>query len=494
MLHSQTLMMLAIVLQVLLPLLVLWTTVASQYRQAVQHWCGGAVLVGVGMVLIVLRPWLPTWVTFHLGNTLLIIGWVLQAQALRHLLGRPWSGLLIGVWCLGAWGVYSTLYAQLEAPQRVMGMRWVMSGLYLYGAWLAWQLVRRWRSFNAVAIAVCCSVLALGMLAQILHLLFQQPESWVQPYLVHPDRLAGVMALLILISVAVLNLCFAALIAEWAARDSVQAQQALVAAEETDRLQAALRQNERHQRLVMVTGTLAHELNQPLTVVLQLSELAEHLVRTGPIDAAMLTALFDELQAAIERTDAILERVRQAARDEPMAMQRLDLCPLVRDAVHQLRHDARQQGVTVHDHLPEGPLWVMGNALALSQVLVNLVRNALQAMAASARRELHLACSTGPAPRQCGAADTAEGKPPDPRPWLFLRLRDSGPGVPAELLAHWGQPFMSTRREGLGLGVAICRAIVEQHGGQLLLQNHPEGGAQAELQLPLQGPQVEARS
>lgn len=102
MLHSQTLMMLAIVLQVLLPLLVLWTTVASQYRQAVQHWCGGAVLVGVGMVLIVLRPWLPTWVTFHLGNTLLIIGWVLQAQALRHLLGRPWSGLLIGVWCLGA--------------------------------------------------------------------------------------------------------------------------------------------------------------------------------------------------------------------------------------------------------------------------------------------------------------------------------------------------------------------------------------------------------
>jgi C4-dicarboxylate-specific signal transduction histidine kinase len=106
--------------------------------------------------------------------------------------------------------------------------------------------------------------------------------------------------------------------------------------------------------------------------------------------------------------------------------------------------------------------------LGFSQVLINLLRNALQAMAECPDKRLWAACHSQ-------------------QDQVFLVIRDSGPGMPADLIERWGQPFQSTRHEGMGLGLAISREIVTRHQGQLKLSNHPQGGLEVVLSLPVAG-------
>lgn len=467
MLHTQTLTLLAILLQLLLSLIVLWTT-AGRGRPAVLCWCLGGVSGGVGLLLIGARPWAAPWLSYHLANTLLLINWLLAAQALRWLLGRPWSKLQLILWSLAAWLFYSAVYSLYEPTGRALAMRGALLALVFYSGWLALEAARRWHSFNAGAIAVVWLMLGLGLLAQVLLYL----GGGVQPYPVNNSADAGMLALVMLITVAVAHLAFAGLIAERAVQARARREEAQVLAQESARLQESLQQSERQNRLLLVSGTLAHELNQPLTAALTHIQLAQRLLEKGQIQSPLLPELLDDTANALQRTGQILERTRQAARAQPLPVQPLDLGPLLQQVIDLFRDDWHSQGVQFTQALPDGPLWCRGHPVALTQLLVNLLRNATQAMAACESRQLHLHGHCV-ADRE-GSLQT-----------LHLRLRDSGPGVPAEVLARWGDPFVSSRREGLGLGLAISRAIARQHGGHLLLSNPPDGGAEACLQLPL---------
>jgi signal transduction histidine kinase len=469
MLHSQTLTFLAILLQLLLPLVVLWTT-AGQSRKTVWCWCAGALLGGVGMALIAGRPVVPDWATHHLANTLLLICWMMTAQALRLLLGRPWTSLQLALWLFAAWGVYSLIYSLLEPSGRALAMRALLAALMFHAVWLSVQAARRYRSHNGYVLALNWLALGLVLLAQMV--LYR--SGGLSAYPLNATWDAGVLALMLLVTSTVAHVAFAGLVAELAAHDLAQAEQAQAGREEAARLQASLQQSERHSRLVLVSGTLAHELNQPLTVAHTHIQLAQRLLKKGQVQSPLLPELLSDAEVALERSDRILERTREAARAQPMPLQRLDLGVLLQDVISQFSDDWQGLGVQWTQQLPEGPLWCQGHPVALSQLLVNLFRNATQVLAGSPRRQLRLTVQTL-------TVDTPQG----PLQQLLVRLHDSGPGLPAEVLARWGDPFVSTRSDGLGLGLAISRAIAEQHGGQLLLRNHPDGGAVAELLLPL---------
>lgn len=435
-------------------------------------------LAGIGLVLIGLRPWLPLWASYHLANTAVLLGWVLAVQTLRLLLGRGWSWPQMMLWSLVAGLGYSLLYSLFEPVWRTLLVRAGLVALVWYGSALAWQAARRWHSHNAGAIALSWLLLGLGTLAQAL----RDPLNGLPTYSYNGSWDAGTMALLMLGASVVTHVGFAGLIAERARQARTELAQAQLLAEEQARLQASLQHSERQTRLVLVSGTLAHELNQPLTAAHAQIELTQRLLQKGQLHSPLLPELFDETEDALQRTQHILERTREAALAQPMPLQNLDLDALLQDVIAQFRADWRRHGIAWQLRQPEGPLWCRGHPVALSQLLVNLLRNATQAVLAGAGAD------TPKAAQRVLSLDIECGPPPSPeRPvqrW-HLRLRDSGPGVPAEVLARWGDPFVSTRREGLGLGLAISRAIAEQHHGQLLLRNHPEGGAEAELQLPL---------
>jgi C4-dicarboxylate-specific signal transduction histidine kinase len=146
------------------------------------------------------------------------------------------------------------------------------------------------------------------------------------------------------------------------------------------------------------------------------------------------------------------------------AVGRVDLGQVVREVSELVAAEARAHGVRLSLELPADPVTVRGDALQLSQVVLNLLRNAIEAAAG------HAAFVSVRAVQGDGRA--------------LLTVEDGGPGLTPAALQKAGQPFFTTKAGGLGLGLSISRAIAEQHGGTLRLANAPAGGARAELDLP----------
>lgn len=460
MFHSQTTLVLAAFLFVLLPLLVWWVT-AGQQREALGWWCTGSLLAAAGLTLMVLRPWLPAWASYNLGNSGLLMCVVSWAQSLRLLQGRGWSLAQMGLWALLALAYYSLLLAWAAADTRGLGMRMALGALALYTAWLTVPLVRRWRSHNAAVIGTCYALLGLGLWSQAL--LHGGGGSQPSPFSNTWD--ASMIALLTLVTSAVGHLCFTGLVIDHSMQAQLKAERARVATRETGRLQAQLRQHDRQQRLLLVSGALAHELNQPLTVALTQAQIAQRLLDKHEAKPEALQPQLTKVQRALERTSAVLERIRSDGESQALRLQPLNLREQLALATRWFQPEWERLGVQVLMPADGPALWCRADEVALSQVLLNLLRNATEAVQESQDKSIELFCETDEQ-RVC------------------LLVRDRGPGVPQAVLGQWGEPFVSSRSQGLGMGLAISRSIMSQLGGELRLCNRPEGGAQASVCLP----------
>jgi PAS domain S-box-containing protein len=212
---------------------------------------------------------------------------------------------------------------------------------------------------------------------------------------------------------------------------------------------------------------LAHELNQPLCAITTYSQAC---LRLAPRD------LDPDLRSAIERVAANAQRAGDIIRRMRGFMQNgeLDTEPVsVNDAVHEVlalvNPELTQSGVDVRLELTEALPTVPAAPIHLHQVLVNLTRNAIEAMRTGPPERRRLTVSTGLSESGMVAVTVA----------------DTGPGIPDDLLERLFEPFVTGRRGGLGLGLSISRSIAEKHGGALEAGNRPQGGAWFRLDLPV---------
>lgn len=245
-----------------------------------------------------------------------------------------------------------------------------------------------------------------------------------------------------------------------------QAQQELV------RAQDELVQAGKLSALGTMSASISHELNQPLAAIRSYAENAATLLdhRRGD-DARANLKLISELT---ERMASIIAHLRAFARRDRHAPERVALQPALDDALALLAKRRRAMQVELIRDLPDATLWVQAGETRLRQVLGNLLGNALDALVATAP------------PRRIWIS-TAQADE-----HLELRLRDNGPGFSAESLARAREPFFTTKTsaQGLGLGLAICDSLVRALDGELLLANHPAGGALITLRLRLASPGV----
>ncbi|MFF7707464.1 ATP-binding protein [Pseudomonas sp. NPDC007930] len=214
-----------------------------------------------------------------------------------------------------------------------------------------------------------------------------------------------------------------------------------------------------------MSASISHELNQPLAAIRSYAENAEVLLdhqRTD--DARGNLKLIGELTS---RMASIIAHLRAFARRDHHAPESVALQPALEDALALLAKRRRAMGVELIRDLPDAPLWVQAGETRLRQVLGNLLANALDALTEKAN----------PRCLWISAEKTADG--------VALHLRDNGPGFTREALAHAREPFFTTktRTQGLGLGLAICDTLMRALGGELLLANHPQGGALLTLRL-----------
>lgn len=210
-----------------------------------------------------------------------------------------------------------------------------------------------------------------------------------------------------------------------------------------------------------MASTLAHELNQPLAAVVNYSMGCVRRLRsgTGP-DAGELLEMMEKTAAQAERAGKVLQRVRAfAGRRTPNPVP-CDLNEIIRNIMPMLVNEAQQHSADIALQLVGQPLVVRGDTLLLEQVILNLARNALESMNDTPAAERRLTIRS----RVEESAVVAE----------FV---DCGRGIDPQLESHLFTPFFSTKPRGTGLGLHICRSIVEAHGGRLWMSRNADRGA-----------------
>ncbi|NRR29797.1 sensor histidine kinase [Oxalobacteraceae bacterium] len=214
----------------------------------------------------------------------------------------------------------------------------------------------------------------------------------------------------------------------------------------------------------MATG-IAHELNQPLAAIRAFADNARLFLERGQADKA--AGNLGHIGEASARMGAIIGQLKGFARKDG-SIATVDLAAAIQSSAFLLASEFRRCEVALHIDAEDGAVLVTGDRVRIEQVLINLLRNALDAVETAERRSVIIAL----------ARDGADA---------LVSIRDSGPGIPEQVAAHLFEPFFTTKPsgKGLGLGLAISSSIVQAMNGQLTAHNEADGGARFELRLPL---------
>ncbi|HXG08430.1 MAG TPA: PAS domain S-box protein [Gemmataceae bacterium] len=243
------------------------------------------------------------------------------------------------------------------------------------------------------------------------------------------------------------------------------------AEERLQHLQAQLAHVDRLATMGELASGLAHELNQPLTAIATYTRAAVRLLRAGTGDPGQLLQALEQAARQAERAGEVVHRLRRfVARAEPHRSL-LDLNELVREALLLSEYDLRDGGVHVQLDLREPLPPVEGDRIQLEQVILNLIRNAVEAMADTPPGQRNLTIITGP---------TGQGT-------VEVAVCDAGCGLTVEMVQRLFQPFQTTKPQGMGLGLAISRSIIQAHGGWMWARPNPERGATFSFALPIAG-------
>jgi two-component system, LuxR family, sensor kinase FixL len=215
-----------------------------------------------------------------------------------------------------------------------------------------------------------------------------------------------------------------------------------------------------------MASAMAHEMNQPLTAIINYLEATRHLIESAPGSTGRIADLLQRAVAQAERAGDVIRRLRQFVTKGETERRPENLNQLVEEALALALVGARQSGVRVTLNLDRTLPPVLADGVQIQQVVLNLVRNAVEAMEDSERRELNLTTRS--------QADTAE-----------ITVADTGPGIAPALAERLFEPFVTTKHTGMGLGLSICRDIVDSHHGRLTSAPRPEGGTVFRVVLPI---------
>ena len=211
-----------------------------------------------------------------------------------------------------------------------------------------------------------------------------------------------------------------------------------------------------------VTASFAHELNQPLGAIVNNANACLGLLSSGPRDLDEVRDALGDIVADGERAGAVIERVRSLATHAPPERVELRLVDVVDDVLALAVAEAVVRRVTIHTDVSQDLPIVLGDRVQLQQVVLNLVVNAMDAMASLDERERHLEIR--------GCLDTDDG-----RPAVTIRVDDCGIGLQPEQMPRLFDAFYTTKPHGMGLGLAISRSIIEAHGGRLWAEARTPG-------------------
>ena len=235
----------------------------------------------------------------------------------------------------------------------------------------------------------------------------------------------------------------------------------------------ALLQRERNNKLINIkaaTSSIVHEVRQPLAAITASAIAARKWLEKVPPDVGEVKPLVENIERAGIRASEVLANVPTLFQDADDERQPVDVNNLALETLKILRGELNDHAVKTNIELASELPPVMGHRVQLREVILNLVRNAIDAMDSNNvdRRTLKVRSKSNGAKA------------------IIMEVEDSGPGIEAERLGDIFEPFVTTKPHGTGLGLAICRRIIERHGGRLIASSDSKNGALFQIVLPVE--------
>ncbi len=233
------------------------------------------------------------------------------------------------------------------------------------------------------------------------------------------------------------------------------------AEEETRRHQLEMAHVARLSTLGEMASGIAHELNQPLTAINTNARACVRMLESGHSPWEQCADVMEKIADQAERAGEVIRQIRRFIRKEEPESHPVRVSTIVRNVIALIRHDANRDGVGLTLQLDSEADWVMVQQIQIEQVMLNLARNAIEAMSEVPREQRRLTIGS----RRDGQR-------------VRLAVTDTGPGLSPEVEGRVFDPFVTTKPKGMGLGLSISTGIIEHHGGQLKVRSTPGQGAE----------------
>ena len=218
-----------------------------------------------------------------------------------------------------------------------------------------------------------------------------------------------------------------------------------------------------------LSASLAHELNQPLTAILSNAQAARRFLTGDQADPDEVNEILNDIINDDKRAADIIKRLRALMRRKEPAFTSLDLNKVVRGVVELVNREAFTKNVSLVLDLAEGLPYIQGDAIHLQQVALNLIINGTEAMETVDHQSRELRISTAKHDENA----------------VRVSVRDQGTGIDEDHITGIFEAFYTTKSEGMGMGLSICKSIIEAHGGRLRAENNPDRGATVSFTVPI---------
>jgi signal transduction histidine kinase len=238
--------------------------------------------------------------------------------------------------------------------------------------------------------------------------------------------------------------------------------------EEAQRQREIMARVGRTTRMGQLTGSIAHEINQPLTGILSNAQAGEFMIKKGRYDEEELVEIMADIAADAKRAGEVIRNLRELYRNQKGKRQPVNINDIVNDTIKLIHSELVIQHVELTTECTSSIPMVNGNRIQIQQVLMNLIMNGNQAMSDMSREARRLHVTT--------ANEANE---------VVVLVEDCGPGVDPDKIDSIFEPLATWKSGGTGMGLAISNSIIEAHGGKMLAENMPEGGARIGFVLPL---------
>jgi signal transduction histidine kinase len=223
---------------------------------------------------------------------------------------------------------------------------------------------------------------------------------------------------------------------------------------------------DRASRLGELTASLAHELNQPLTAILSTAQAALRFLESGKNDPALYREMLQNIVQDDKRAAEVIRSLRSMVKREPAKREKVDVAEVLSEVIAITHGELIAHDVAIDPHLDASQMMVLADKNQIQQVLLNLILNAVDALNENAPDKRTIILHT----------ERSDG-------FVRVAVEDNGPGISAENAERVFDPFFTSKNTGLGMGLAVCKTIITDHGGRIRAENNTEGGATFSFEL-----------